>query len=71
MKIRKQEDISKINLLPGDTLVVSFKAADGTTTELVRDGIDNAMVVDRITVVDLDNEYGFKRGLGALFGERQ
>lgn len=70
MRVRKQEDIAKIYLLPGDTIHLSYTDADGEKTELIQDQVNETLTVDRVVIVDFENEFGFKRGLGALMGEK-
>jgi hypothetical protein len=72
MKIRKRESISPINLMPYDTLSVTWHGDHGETV-LVEDYVGREMVVDEALLVELDatecENLGLSGALGGIVGK--
>lgn len=66
MKILKDEPIAPIYMRPGDKLSVNWK-----DEHLVTHDIDTAMIVNHVTIVELQDEHGFKTGLGCFIGDKE
>jgi hypothetical protein len=67
MKILKDKKLKyPIHLGPTDTLSVDFNGDTILTTP-----IGNHMIVDRVVVYEIHNEFGFKTGLAAMVGESE
>ncbi len=68
MKWLQRKKIKPINLMPGDTLKL-LNRNKGVTEELMSQDIETVLTVDEIGVFELENEQGFKRAIGGVFGE--
>lgn len=65
MKILKDVDIAPIYMRPGSTLSVDW---NGET--ILTQPIETEMVVDRAIVFEVQDQFGFKTGIGVVLGEK-
>jgi len=79
MKIRHAEDIPAIYLSPGDSIELRYDEEDLATGEVAtrtlhRECVGRAMEINRIAVVDFDDEelkpLGMDDAIGGVFGEK-
>lgn len=56
-----------VNVQAGDLLVCTI----GQTGETIRECIGRTGRIDTIVTFDVDNEFGLKSGIGAIFGAAQ
>lgn len=74
MKIRKIEDVAPIHVLNGDTLKVLHQDENGETTVLCSDTFTSARVIDRVAIVELEDDelavLGMEQGIGGVVGKR-
>ncbi len=78
MKIRKAENISPIYLSPGDSIELQYEETNLDTRKmtkrtLAKEVVERSMTVDRIAIVDLDDEelkpLGMDDAIAGVFGE--
>lgn len=76
MRIRQRKDITPINVMPGDTVHLTWRDERGVDHELLQDTILEPRVIDRVAVVDLEGEelddldLDLAEGLAGVFGRR-
>lgn len=66
-KVISERELAGVHLEPGDHLRVSYTGKDKKTTEL-RHAIKRRVVVERLAILEIRNELGFKHGLIGAFG---
>jgi hypothetical protein len=66
----KDIDIAPIYMRAGDTLHVSHSADGGPSKELIEHKMEESMTVNRISIIKIKDELGFKTAIGAILGER-
>jgi hypothetical protein len=66
MKILKEVDLEHpIMMGVADTLSVTYKEETVTTHHL-----ENPLLIDRVIIFEVQDEFGFKTGIGAMLGEK-
>jgi hypothetical protein len=67
----KDFDIAPINLRKGDTLTLTHTDIDAETTKhLIEHSIEGDLRVNRVSIVKIKDDLGFKTAIGAVFGEK-
>ena len=66
MKILKEKDVSPIIMRPGDSLSVSWQ---DETIETFK--VETYQTINRVVIFEIQDQYGFKTGIGAIVGEKQ
>lgn len=66
----KNIDVMPIRLLKGDTFSVSHSLEGGPSRELVTHTMEEDLIVNRVSVIKVKDEFGFKTAIGAIFGEK-
>lgn len=66
MKKVKDVDVSPIYLRPGDTFSVSYNEET-----ILTHPIENDMLINRVAIYEIQDQYGFKTGLCAMVGEKK
>lgn len=74
MNIRRQQDIAPINLMPGDSITLSYEEEGQERRELLTEPFFDRRVIDRVAVVDLEGDeltaLGMAQGIAGVFGKR-
>jgi len=66
----KDIDVAPIYLRKGDTFHVSHSLEGGPSRELLTHTMEENLVVNRVSVIKVKDEFGFKTAIGAVFGEK-
>ena len=66
----KDIDVAPIYLRKGDTFSVSHSLEGGPSRELLTHTMEENLVVNRVSVIKVKDEFGFKTAIGAVFGEK-
>lgn len=66
MNILKDADLAPFHLKPGDTISVDW---NGET--MLAEPIKNHTLVNRCIIFEVQDQFGFKTGIGAILGERE
>lgn len=74
MKIRKQQDIAPINLMPGDSITLSYAQEGEDSRELVTETFNETRTIDRVAIVELETDelwtLGMEQGIAGVFGKQ-
>lgn len=70
MKLQETKIISPIFLCAGDTLSVTYTSSDGVRTLSKYDATESLMV-NRVAIFKIDNDFGFKKALSIVIGEAE
>lgn len=72
MKIlQKWNDFASVYLSPTDTIRVTMDPDDGSKPIVREYTAKQSCKIDTIAMVSLENEFGFKKAIGAVFGESE
>lgn len=66
MKVLLDKEIAPLYMQPGDTLSVSYKGEEVLTQK-----IETPVLANRAIIFEIQDEFGFKSGIGAILGEKQ
>ena len=66
----KEFDIAPIYLRKGDTFTLSHSLDGGPHQELATHLMEDSMKVNRVSVIKVKDDLGFKIAIGAVFGEK-
>lgn len=66
MKILKETDVAPIIMRLGDTLSVSYNQETVLTHP-----VETQQVINHVVIFEIQDEFGFKTGIGAIVGEKQ
>ncbi len=69
IEILKSNKIQPIYMAPGDTITLSYTDADGATTTVLEESIEEEISVDTASVFKFTNEFGLSAGIGGVFGK--
>ena len=62
---KKKVDFTAVT---GDQIVLSYDDGNGNEVEVLREAIDETIIVKGAVVFKCKNEFGFKKGIGGVFG---
>ncbi len=64
LKLLTSNDTGPHTLMPGDTISVVYKSET-----LICEPITDHMIIDKVGVLEIRDELGFKHALAGIFGE--
>lgn len=73
IRIRKQIPLTggPIHVIPDDILKVTVRDRQLGETFLFEEKIGREMAIDTVITLDIQDEFGMKDGIGAIFGRAQ